>query len=90
MFEQRQRFPDISQSFRYGFGRSEGGELSMGLEAIVHRNAALIAKAVRLSQGFGNHQDVREQDRSIELESTQRLQRHFRGKRRGFHHFEKR
>ena len=60
------------------------------IERVLHFDAARIDKAIGLSQGLGDHEDVTEDDGGIELEPADGLQRDFRGQLRGADQFEER
>ncbi len=86
-FDAGQRLADVSEA-RGSAGGVQPVDLSAGLEREIHGDAAFLAKLVALAQRLGDDEDVGEDDRRIEREAAQRLQRDFRGQFRRAYHFE--
>ena len=73
----RQRGVDVVQAIG-GTGDSEAVHVRRRAQRALHGDTALVAEPITDAQRLGDHQDVAEEDRGVELrEATQRLQGHF-------------
>ena len=87
--EQGKGLRHVGQALGQGGGRGEHLDLGPGFQAISHRDSALLAKTVSLSEGFGHDQDVGEENGGIDGKPPQRLKRNLGGQSGRAHHFEK-
>ena len=87
--KQAQRLVHVAEAFGHAL---DGKALDIGpcAHGKVHDHAAGFAETVRLTHRLGNDEDVAEQDRRIESESPNRLERDFGGKPGRLNQFQKR
>ena len=72
--QERQGVVDILQSVGRAF-ELQRGDVGRGAQRALHGDAAFVPETVADAQGFGDDEDVREQDRGVELrEAAERLE----------------
>ena len=84
---ERERLAHVVEALRDRVG-PQRVELGARVETVFHPDAALLAEFVALAHRLGDDEDVGENNRGVESEAPQRLQRHFGGERGRSHHLE--
>ncbi len=88
-FNQRQGLRHVVQSLGHR-AHLETLNVLRRAQRELHLNAPFFAEVIRLPEGLRHHQDVAEENRGVEIETSNRLQGHFGGQFGSLHQFEER